>query len=188
MMSTSALRRPLALLSVLAFAGLTIVTAAHAALSYVEGDKAEFLAAGPAGLKIEGKGSVLTLSDAGEELKLATPLKELKTGIDLRDDHLQKAINSAAHPMATLVVKRSNLQFPEDNKVVEGKASGQFTLNGTTKPVNFMYQAKRTGSDYHVQAKAQFDLTEFKLEQPCYLGVCVDKVIKIKVKFKLRDQ
>jgi hypothetical protein len=30
-------------------------------------------------------------------------------------------------------------------------------------------------------------MTHFKLEQPCYLGVCVDKEIKVKVKFKVTE-
>jgi polyisoprenoid-binding protein YceI len=71
---------------------------------------------------------------------------------------------------------------------VKAKGKGDFTLNDVTKKLPFSYKALRTGSDYHVQALATVDIRDFDIEVPCYLGVCVDPKVKLKVKFKLRDK
>ena len=139
-------------------------------------------------MRIKGEGAGLTCSESGGKLKITVPVNNLKTGIGLRDRHLKRYLKADQHPNATLVVERSKLKLPGNDKEVEASATGDFTLNGETKPVKFSYKAARTGSDYHVQALATIDITDFKIEQPCYLRVCVDKEVKLKVKFKLRDK
>ncbi len=188
MLSSVPVRRPLRFLAAALVAGVTSVTLAHAALVSIGDSDVGFQAVGPGGLKIDGEGSKITASEADGELTLVAPLNNLKTGISMRDDHLKKAIHTDKHPTATLKVKRTALKFPEDQKTFEGKAKGDFTLNGTTKPVDFDYKVTRQGSDYLVQGRSQIDITQFNLEIPCYLGVCVDKTVKIKAKFKLRDK
>ncbi len=187
-MTNAQLRRPVSYLSAALVAGLTFVTVAQAALVGIGKSEVEFRAVGPGGLKIDGTGTDLIASESGGVLKLEAPLTGLETGISLRDKHLKDAINAGKHPKAILEVKRSDLKFPEDKKSVEASATGSFTLNGTKKPLTFNYKVNRTGSDYHVQGLATVDITNFNLEKPCYLGVCVDKDVKIKVKFKLREQ
>lgn len=176
------------LLSAFLAAGLTVAAVASAKLKVIDKPKVEFQAVGPAGLKIDGTGSTLSGSEEDGKLKLTAAINNLKTGIGLRDKHLKKAIDADKHPKAVLVVERSDLKMPDDKKTVSGKAAGQFTLHGVTKPLSFNYQAKRTGSDYHVQGNASVDITQFNIEKPCYLGVCVNKDVKIKVAFKLRDE
>jgi len=171
----------------LALAGLCFATAAHAAFAGIGDSTSEFLAVGPGGLKIEGKGTGVSVAEAGGNLTVTAAVNGLKTGMSLRDDHLKKAINADKHPNATLTVARSQLQVPADGQSATATTKGKFTLNGVTKELDFDYKVSRTGSDYHVQGKTQFDLTQFALEQPCYLGVCVDKTIKVKVAFKVRD-
>lgn len=187
-MSNTLVRPSIRTFSLLGFACLTYAAIASAALSGVGDSKVQFEAVGPGGLKIEGEGTGVSASEAAGTLKITAPLTGLKTGISLRDEHLQKAINSGKHPNATLEVARSALKFPEDKKTVQASSTGKFTLNGTTKDVKFSYKVERTGSDYHVQGLTTVDITQFNLEKPCYLGVCVDKDVKVKVKFKLREQ
>lgn len=165
----------------------TAVTVAHAALTSIGASDVGFLAVGPGGLKIEGKGHTLSAKEDGGNLKVTVGLTDLKTGMSLRDDHLKKAIKASKYPSAVLSVKRSDLKFPADKQKVEGTANGQFTFYGTTKPLPFKYQVNRTGSDYHVTGLASVDFTKHGMEKPCYLGVCVDENVKIKVKFKLRE-
>lgn len=167
--------------------GLTVALTAQAAFKLAGDTDVRFQAVGPAGLSIDGEGTTLSVSETDGKLKVAAPLKGLKTGIELRDNHLKKTLNVEKHPEATLVVDRSALKLPDDNASVESTATGQFTLNGQTQSVPFTYRAKRTGSDYHVQGRTEINIEKFKIEQPCYLGVCVDPNVKIKVKFKLRD-
>jgi polyisoprenoid-binding protein YceI len=161
---------------------------AHAALVGIGDGTTGFRAVGPGGLKIDGKGTGVTASESGGVLTVTAPVNNLKTGMSLRDDHLKKAIHADKNPTASLSVKRADLKFPEDNKTVTSSAKGTFKLNGVSQPMTFEYQVKRTGSDYHVQAKASLDITKFKIEKPCYLGVCVDETVQIKTAFKLREK
>lgn len=170
------------------FAALTISLTASASFVDAGDHEVEFLATGPGGMKIKGEGEGLSASESGGKLKITVPVTNLKTGIKLRDRHLRKYLEADVHPNAILEVERSSLKLPGNDKEVESSATGNFTLHGVTKPVKFSYKANRTGSDYHVQGRASIDIKDFKVEQPCYLRVCVDTDVKLKVKFKLRDK
>ena len=165
---------------------LTIAAVAHASLQQIGNADVSFQAAGPGGLKINGSCSGFTAKEAGGTLTMKVNLSSIKTGIGLRDKHTKKALNTEKHGDAVMTVKRSDLQMPEDKKTKEGSAPAQLTINGKTKKATIKYQAKRTGSDYHVQGLTTIDYTQW-IEEQCYLGVCVDKDVKIKAKFKLRD-
>lgn len=166
---------------------LTFSVAAHAAFKSVGEGTSGFLAVGPGGLKIEGTGTGVTASEAGGKITVKAPLNNFKTGITLRDDHLKKALKADINKYATFTVDRSAVSKPS-GKEVTGKGKGQFALNGVTKDVPFEYKASPAdGGAIEVQGRASIDMTEFKLEQPCYLGVCVDKEVKVKVKFKVSE-
>lgn len=168
--------------------GVSVPGVAFATLVDAGDVDVRFLATGPAGMKINGTGSDLSASEADGQVTIKVPVTNLKTGIGLRDKHLKKYLETDKHPDARLGVARSSLKLPEDNQEVQSKGTGSFTLHGVTKALPFSYKAKRTGSDYHVQALATVDIRDHGIEVPCYLGVCVDPLVKLKVKFKLRDQ
>lgn len=169
-------------------AALCVAAGASAKFVSVGDEDVRFLAIGPAGMKINGKASDLKAKESDGKIEIRVPVNDLETGIGLRDKHLKGYLKASAHPEAILVVERSKLKMPEDKKTVTGSAKGKLTLKGVTKPMSFDYKAKRTGSDYHVQGKATIDIRDHEIEVPCYLGVCVDPEVKIKVKFKLRDK
>lgn len=166
----------------------TVAVAGDAKVTRIDKTEVKFLAVGPAGLKINGTGSDVNVDEQDGKYVLTTSLKDLKTGIGLRDQHLKKYIASDKHPQAKLVVAKDQIKLPEDNKESTGSAKGQLTLHGVTKPVAFNYKIKRTGSDYHVQAMFDVDITKHDIEKPCYLGVCVDQNVKVKVRLKVRDK
>lgn len=180
--------------SVISFASagaiaLSIALVAHAKLSGIGESGVAFRAIGPAGLKIDGSiPDGLKASEAGGKVKLEAKLTNIKTGIGLRDKHTKKAINADRHSTASMVVERSALKFPDDKKSVKSGAKGKMTINGVTKPVSFKYEAKRTGSDYHVRGGTEIKYTDFGIEEQCYLGVCVDPKVEIKVHFKVREK
>lgn len=180
-------RRTLAAAGLLA--GLSLAFAAHAGFSSAGDVEVKFQAKGPAGLKIDGDGASLSVSEKDGNIEFVASLEGLKTGIDMRDDHLKKALEvDKGHKQAKLVVARSSIKLPEDNKEVEGKTTAKFFLHGKEKSVPVDYKVKRTGSDYHVQGRTEINIEEFGIEKPCYLGVCVDPNVKIKTKIKLRDK
>ena len=139
-------------------------------------------------LKIDGSSSELSANEKDGKLIVTAPLSHIKTGISLRDKHLRRYLQVDQFPTAKLEVQRSKLKLPNDDAVVQSSATGRFTLHGITKPLTFRYEAKRTGSDYHVQGLSQVDIRDFGIEVPCYLGVCVKPVVKLRVKFKLREE
>ena len=167
---------------------LTVSLAASAKLTSVGQSDIKFLAVGPAGMKINGKSDDLAVEEKDGKLVFTAALTDLKTGIGLRDKHLRGYLKTDQHPNAKLVVDKGKLKTPDEGKTNNGNAAGQFTLNGVTKPVKFSYRARRNGNDYDVQGLTQIDIRDFKVEVPCYLGVCVEPTVKIKVKFKLRDK
>jgi polyisoprenoid-binding protein YceI len=168
---------------------MTFAAVAQASLSSIGETDVKFYAKGLAGLKIAGSGTTLKASEAGGKIKVVVPLTGLDTGIDLRDEHLKKAINVGAHPNATLEVDRAALKFPKDKETLEGQAKGTLTLNGNAQPTSFTYKVKRTGSDYHVEdGTVIIDITKHGIELPCMAGACVTKDVKVTVKFKLRDK
>ncbi len=167
---------------------LTLSVAASAAFVGAGDEDVSFLAEGTAGMKINGKAQSLKAVERNGDITFTVPVNNLKTGIGLRDRHLRGYLKADKHPNAILVVERSKLKLPDDKKEVRGSATGKFTVAGVTKPLKFTYKAKRTGSDFHVQALATVDIKDHDIEQPCWLKVCVDPDVKLKVKFKLRDQ
>jgi polyisoprenoid-binding protein YceI len=173
---------------VVAVCATGVAIAAHAAMARVETPAVEFLATATAGLKVHGESPDLSASEANGALTLTAAIAGLKTGIGLRDTHLKKYLEAEKYPSATLVVDRSTLKIPDDNATVAAEATGQLTIHGVTRPTTFQYEAKRTGSDYLVQGKLHVSLPDFKIEQPCFLGVCVENQIKVKAKLRLRDQ
>ncbi|MFO0565090.1 MAG: YceI family protein [Polyangiaceae bacterium] len=166
---------------------LSVSMAASAKLEDAGDVDVRFLATGPGGMEIKGEASGLKASETDGQLKIKVPVKDLQTGIGLRDSHLKKYLEVEQYPDATLEIDRSKLTFPENDQSVQSSATGDFTLHGKTKPVKFSYKANRTGSDYHVQALAKIDIRDFDIEVPCYLKVCVDPIVKLKIKFKLRE-
>lgn len=163
---------------------VTVAAVAHAAIAASGPNKFMFSADGPAGFKIEGKGSDLKVSEQGGSLVVSAPLSTVKTGIDTRDSHFRKALKSDAHPQVVLSVKLSDLKFPADNGKEKAAANALLKIAGTEKPVKIEYEVKRTGYDYHIQAKTKIDYTHF-VEKQCYMKICVDPSVEIKAIFKI---
>lgn len=168
-------------------AGLGLTAAAQARWVDAGDVDVGFLARGPAGMKINGSAPELKAQEKDGKLTVTVPLGNLETGMKLRNKHLRGYLETDKYPDATLSVKRAKLKEPANDETVSSSATGEFTLHGVTKSVKFNYRVKRTGSDYHVQGLASVDIRDFNVEVPCYLGVCVDPTVKLKVKFKLRD-
>jgi polyisoprenoid-binding protein YceI len=170
-----------------ALAALTFALTASAGGLEVKGTPSvKFTAVGPGGLKIDGSGDELKVKEDGGKLVFKASIKNLKTGIGLRDKHLKKYLEVEQWPDASLVVSKDKVKFPDDKKV-SGNASGKFKLHGVEREEKFDYTAEKKDGGYAVSGKLTIDTDNYKIEQPCYLGVCVDKKIKIDVSFKLKD-
>jgi polyisoprenoid-binding protein YceI len=175
------------------FSALTFSVAASAGLTSIEAGKFKVEGAakpkiGPR-LSFDGKGHV-SAKEEGDKVVFEADLKRLDMGE--RTEHAKEDFECKKHPVARLVVDKSAIKIPEDNKKSEGQVSGMLTLHGETKPVKVSYKVARTGSDYHVKsASFSFDYTAFGVAPICRFGktICVEPTVKVTVSgLKLRDK
>jgi polyisoprenoid-binding protein YceI len=111
------------------------------------------------------KGNIIKQGEAFTADKITVSIESFKTGIDLRDEHTWKHLNSKKHSKATL----------SDVKGQGGKATGTLEVNGVKKPVNISYKVE--GQDVH--AKFSVKASDFGLSKAEYLGVGVVDLINV---------
>jgi polyisoprenoid-binding protein YceI len=152
----------------------------------------KFTAVGPGGLKIDGTGDELKAQEDGDKLVFKASLKNIKTGIGLRDKHTKKYLDVEQWPDASLVVEKSKVKYPEGSKV-SGSGTGKFRLHGVTRDEPFSYTAEKNKDGEYVvtgsvgKKDVGINIENYKIEKPCYLGVCVDPNVKVSVSFKVKD-
>lgn len=138
-------------------------------LSYAESKVTLLVTLSPAGsfqaVSRKVKGDLYKQGDSFIADKISVSIESLKTGIDLRDEHTWKHLNSSKHPKATLT----------DLKAAGGKATAMLEVNGEKKPVNITY----TSANNEVTAKFTVKASDFKLAKAEYLGVGVEDSINI---------
>lgn len=125
----------------------------------------------PAGsFKIESskiKGKVKKQGDTYKASKLYVKTKDLKSGMDLRDEHMlnKDRLDEKGHPK--IIVK---------NIVAKGgKGTAKITIKGKTKPIKFKYKA--SGSTF--TAKFKLNVKDFPLKKLKYLGVGVKGILSV---------
>jgi hypothetical protein len=186
-------RRSKSVLAVTTLVLAALPLVAHAKFKDAGDVDITFQAKGPAGMVIDGTSDRLTAVEKDGTITITVPVNSLKTGIGLRDRHLRGYLSAAECPNSknlVLTVDRSKLKKLENDTQGGGKAVGTFEMNCVKKELKFDYLAKRTGSDYAVQAKPEqpINIKHYNVEIPCYLRQCVDPLIPFKAKFKLRDE
>jgi polyisoprenoid-binding protein YceI len=149
----------------------------------------EFEATGrPSMIKIKGQGEGATskfLLD-GNQLKgvVSFNLDSLKTGIELRDEHMkEKYLKTKKNPTALMKIPSVTLPtgWSLQNAEVKNLAfNAVLKLNGVEKAVkgNFNISGNAPLSS---QAEFEIKLSDFQIEIPEYLGVKVADSVKIKV-------
>lgn len=145
------------------------------------------VAHGPGGLRIEGRGSVVSIEEDGSALTFKVPLAPLETGIGLRDIQLREMLDPDNYPAATLRIRRAALTFPTEHQPSEDTVDGELTLHGQSRPVKVHYRAELAGTDItKVQGSLQLDIRDFDLKAPSYLGMTVAPRIEVKVELSVK--
>jgi polyisoprenoid-binding protein YceI len=141
-------------------------------------------------------GSVtLNVEDLSKNLngKIVINAASLKTGIDLRDEHLRGEgwLNTEKYPEITFEIKNlKNIQSLADNKV-KADVVGSFTLHGVTKEITaniqltFLDESEQTqtripGDLLGVTAEFEINLQDFGMNNSL-IGQKVAEKIQIKV-------
>ncbi|QRK07398.1 YceI family protein [Archangium violaceum] len=148
---------------------------------------AAFTGKGPAGFKLEGKTNEVVVKDQGDKVVFSVPLATLKTGIDLRDRHMQeKYLEVAKYPEAVLEVLWTAIKLPENGQTVTQTTNGKMTIHGKTKEVPVTYTVKRNGDVYEASGKVPLNLKDYDINIPNYMGVTVKPDIETAVSFSFK--
>ncbi len=147
----------------------------------------------PAFLKIEGKGEgpegKIQIDGKKMSGTMTLSLKNLSTGIDLRDEHMkEKYLKVNENPNAVLAFKEIELSevFDGTRTTLGGtKLKGNLTLNGVTKPIDADLESKKSGNAFDVTSSFKVKLSEFNIAIPEYAGITVADEVSIEVKTQL---
>jgi hypothetical protein len=116
--------------------------------------------------KLKKKGNVYKAS------KLSVKVKDLETGIELRDEHTRKRIMTKKHKKIIVT----------DIIAKDGKGKGKIEIKGIKKSFKFMYSiSKKT-----MNAKFKLNLSHFKIKDLSYMGVGAKKIINLKIKMPIK--
>ena len=166
------------------FIAVTTSVVADAKLTRTGPARVAFHADGPAGMKIVGTTSELDVDDRGAEMVIKVPLRNLTTGIALRDHHMRdKYLQVATYPDAVLTVPRSAVRFPAAKGTSSGDATGAMAIHGRTKNVRFHYTIADAGGSYRVAGTTHLNIRDFGIAVPSYLGITVKPDIDVEVEF-----
>jgi polyisoprenoid-binding protein YceI len=112
-------------------------------------------------------------------------LSHLKTGIELRDEHMKtKYLEVDKYPLAKLVLSPIPLTVQELNRDLNKNFKGMLTLHGVSKEVSGLF-IFRSG-DNSVDAKFNIELSDFGIAIPEHMGITVSKTAEVEVHLKLQ--
>lgn len=125
--------------------------------------------------------------------KVSVLVASIKTGIEMRDGHLQSAgwLNSESYPEITFEIKKvADVKSVADNKLT-AKVTGNYTMHGVTKEViadatlTYLDESEQTkmraaGDLLGVQAKFNVKLSDFKVDNKL-VGQKVSEDIEVNV-------
>lgn len=171
--------------------GLVIASVALAAGTWTRASDAKitFSARGTAGFKLAGTTDQLSVADDGANLTFTVPLKTVKTGIDLRDRHMNdKYLETQKFPDATLVLPRAGLKVPSrDGETTQGEVTGKLTVHGVTRDQAVRYTAQRVDGAQRVSASFRMNFRDHGVNVPSYLGVTVKPDVEVQAAFSLQE-
>ena len=163
---------------------------AWAGMSVSGKPKVVFNAAGsPGALDIEGVTNTMTLTDDGTNLTFTVPMATVKTGIGLRDDHMNNEyVQIAQFPNATLSFAKTAVKWPANpGESSKGTVTGSFGIHGVQQPVTVSYDIKKDAAGYTVKAGFDLDAGKHGIQIPSYLGITVDPKMKASATVSLVD-
>ncbi|MBL8919650.1 MAG: YceI family protein [Myxococcaceae bacterium] len=148
---------------------------------------ASFKGVGPAGFKIEGKTRSVDVKDDGKTLTVVVGLKDLETGIDLRDKHMRdKYLEVEKFPEATLAIPHDEIKWPDEGKSGEGSGKGTFSVHGKSKEISFKYKITNSGGTFAIEGEAPVNFKEHDVNVPSYMGITVKPDITVFAKFNAK--
>ncbi len=182
--------RSLKLIPAVLLSSIAVLAAAKAGRAFSRSGSSSvmFSASGPGGVKIEGQTPDLEIRDEAESFSVVVPLKNLNTGIALRDKHMkEKYLETEKYPNAELKVRRDDLKVPAPGGKEETSAKALLKLHGQEKPVVFNYRAAESGGLYSVDGSLRLNIAEFGISTPSFMGVTVRPDVEVRASFRIEQ-
>lgn len=150
---------------------------------------AYFADGSPGFLSIEGDSNTMTATDDGTKLSFTVPMTSVKTGIDLRDDHMNNEyVEVAKYPNAILSMAKADVKWPANaGEKTSGTVKATFNIHGVDQPVDVTYTLNHTSKGYTVKANFAFDCAKSGINIPSYMGITVDPKMKAEITTDLID-
>jgi polyisoprenoid-binding protein YceI len=157
--------------------------------------KISFVAVGkPSMLKISGEDGNLnvTLSESNQMINgnVSIDLKDLSTGIDLRDRHLkEKYLEITKFPKAQLELKNLKLLTPTaeiKSPLKNLPFQGTLTLHGVTKNVSGQYDLESQEKSILVHASFVLKISDYDIKVPAYMGISVADNVTVETVLTLK--
>jgi polyisoprenoid-binding protein YceI len=167
---------------------LVVSLVANASAIKLKDSRLEFIAVGkPAMIKIVGEsndlaGSIDESEKDGLSGNLILNVKSLKTGINMRDEHMkEKYLEVEKYPTATLKVQ--GVPVIASGKDLKKTISLPLSLHGVEQNVDVSLDMKNTSGIYSGSAEFTIKLSDFSIKIPTYLGIKVADKVEVKVNF-----
>lgn len=149
------------------FLKLALVVSLSTSFAFAKGNVVVDIELSPAGSfqakskKVKGK----VVKEGGKLVasKLKVSVKSLKTGIEMRDEHLKKRLAKSKYIEIVKAVGKN------------GKGKGIIKINNIEKPFKFNYSEK----EKKVIAKFKLNLEDFKIEDISYMSVGVEDEVEV---------
>jgi polyisoprenoid-binding protein YceI len=136
------------------------------------------------GMGVTGKSEIVDHNLTGE---FRYSLKELTTGIELRDRHMkEKYLEVEKFPEA--IVKIEKMELQDISKAQDFKFDGKLTLHGVTKSVSGIGSFDGLGQDKRTKAEFKIRLSDFAINIPSYVGITVAEDVHIKMELTLNKE
>lgn len=154
--------------------------------------KVHFLAVGrPSLIHINGESSGLTgaceVSDTSVTGSFNLVLKDLKTGNDMRDEHMtEKYLEIDKFPAALITI--DGLKISTSQKGDDLPFSGRLKLHGQEKPVSGKFSFSTSGKSKSVNAVFKITLSDFAIAIPEYAGIKVADTVTIDIQTTLKPE
>jgi polyisoprenoid-binding protein YceI len=144
-----------------------------------------FTATGTVGLKFDGTATKVAVKDDGTATTITVAIKDLETGIGLRNRHMAEDLESEKYPDIKLNLPNEALKALTDGKTLEGDGKGSMTLHGKTKDIAFKYKATCAAGSCDIDANGTISLADFDVKVRSYMGITVKPDVSIRAKLAL---
>lgn len=99
-----------------------------------------------------------------DSVNFQLPLKTLKTGNSLRDDHMLSTLEAEKFPKAKFSGKIIS-DFPETNNSRKVTVKGDFTIHGQTKTIKVSGKVRRTAKMLKIKGAYPIKITAYGMER-----------------------